>query len=230
MRAGRSPTAQSIWGAVSAVLTFSVRFGYLESNPLIGFPSNFNKISRDRVFSIHEISAIWRSTKFLNPQHLSIVRLLILIPARKTELLGSKWTEISSNWLTIPATRTKNSEPTALYLSEFASKQLPLKRNDTELLFETNGRTPMVLGSKVKNKLKTKLDLPQWQFYDFRRTFSTIMNERIVHHANIEACLNHRDVIRRGVAGIYNRFEYKDRKQFVLQKWSDIVEEAVGKD
>ncbi|RCL77724.1 MAG: DUF4102 domain-containing protein [SAR116 cluster bacterium] len=230
MQSGRNPTAQSIWGAVSAVLTFSVRFGYLEGNPLIGSPPNFNKRSRDRVLSIQEISDIWRSTKLLNPQHLSIVRLLILIPARKTELLGSQWAEISNNWLTIPAKRTKNSDPTSLYLSEFSSKQLPLKRNDTELLFTTNGRTPMVLGSKVKNKLKTELDLPQWQFHDFRRTFSTIMNELIVDHAAIEACLNHRDVTRRGVAGIYNRSEYKERKQFVLQKWSDIVEEAVGRD
>jgi hypothetical protein len=56
------------------------------------------------------------------------------------------------------------------------------------------------------------------------------MNELIVDHAAIEACLNHRDVTRRGVAGIYNRSEYKERKQFVLQKWSDIVEEAVGRD
>ena len=45
-------------------------------------------------------------------------------------------------------------------------------------------------------------------------------------HFVIEACLNHRDGTRQGVAGVYNRAQYRAQKQTVLQAWSDLVEAA----
>lgn len=36
------------------------------------------------------------------------------------------------------------------------------------------------------------------------------------------------NVIRQGVAGVYNRARYRAQKQTVLQAWSDLVEAAVG--
>ncbi len=48
-------------------------------------------------------------------------------------------------------------------------------------------------------------------------------------HFVIEACLNHRDGTRKGVAGVYNRAQYRAQKQAVLQAWSDLVEAAVGR-
>ena len=48
-------------------------------------------------------------------------------------------------------------------------------------------------------------------------------------HFVIEACLNHRDGTRQGVAGVYNRAQYRAQKQTVMQAWSDLVETAVGR-
>ena len=60
------------------------------------------------------------------------------------------------------------------------------------------------------------------------------MHEAVIERMNdqhfvIEACLNHGDGTRQGVAGVYNRAQYRAQKQTVMQAWSDLVETAVGR-
>ena len=228
MRDGKDPTAQMVWEAVSNVLTWAVKFGHRDENPLIRLKPDFKKVARDRVLSLEEVTAVWKAAHSLSEVHRAAVRLLILLPFRKTEFLSCRWTELESYWLSIPPERTKNSDATSLFLSTFTAAQLPARRNDSDLIFTTDGKVATRLGSKIQRKLREGADIPQWQFHDFRRTFSTHMNERGHPFHIIEACLNHRDPTRRGVAGVYNRAEYRVAKQTVLQAWSDLVEEAVS--
>ena len=67
--------------------------------------------------------------------------------------------EFADNWLLVLSERTKNADSTPLFFSDYAMEQLPNRRNDTDIIFSTNGKTPMVLGSKVKNKLEAELNL-----------------------------------------------------------------------
>jgi len=152
----------------------------------------------------------------------------MLVPFRKTELLGCHWHELEEGWLSIPATRAKTKEPMKLFISNFAAAQLPSRRNDSELIFTTNGSVPTRLGSKIKAKLDAGSGVSNWVMHDFRRAFSTHMHEVSDQHHIIEACLNHKDGTKIGVAGVYNRAEYRSQKQAILQQWSDIVEAAVG--
>jgi len=39
----------------------------------------------------------------------------------------------------------------------------------------------------------------------------------------VEAVLNHRSGTRRGVAGVYNRFDYADEKRAALEAWGRFV-------
>ncbi len=228
MRDGKDPTAQMAWEAVSNVLTWAVKFGHRDDNPLIRLKPDFKKVARNRVLLLEEVTAIWKAAEALSEAHRAAVRLLILLPFRKTEFLSCRWTELDSEWLSIPPERTKNSDATSLFLSPFAATQLPTRRNESHLIFTTDGKVATSLGSKIQMKLRQRADIPQWQFHDFRRTFSTHMNERGHPFHIIEACLNHRDPTRSGVAGVYNRAEYRAAKQTVLQAWSDLVEEAVA--
>ena len=59
-----------------------------------------------------------------------------------------------------------------------------------------------------------------------RRVAIERMNDQ---HFVIEACLNHRDGSRQGVAGVFNRAQYRAQKQAMLQAWSDLAEVAVGR-
>ena len=234
MRDGKDATAQMVWEAVSNVLTWAVKFGHRDDNPLIRLKPDFRKVARDRALSMEEVAAVWKAAEPLSEVHKAAVRLMILLPFRKTEFLSCRWTELDGEWLSIPPERTKNSESTSLFLSSFAAAQLPARRNDSDLIFTTDGKVATRLGSKILTKLREGAGIPQWQFHDFRRTFSTHMHEAVIERMNdqhfvIEACLNHRDGSRQGVAGIYNRAQYRAQKQAMLQAWSDLVEVAVGR-
>ena len=233
MRDGKDATAQMVWEAVSNVLTWAVKFGHRDDNPLIRLKPDFRKVARDRVLSMEEVGAVWKAADALSEVHRAAVRLLIMLPFRKSEFLSCRWTELDGEWLSIPPERTKNSDATSLFLSSFAAAQLPARRNDSDLIFTTDGKVATRLGSKIQTKLRESAGIPQWQFHDFRRTFSTHMHEAVIdgmgdQHFVIEACLNHRDGTRQGVAGVYNRARYRAQKQTVLQAWSDLVEAAVG--
>ena len=234
MRDGKDATAQMVWEAVSNVLTWAVKFGHRDDNPLIRLKPDFRKVARDRALSMEEVAAVWKAAEPLSEVHKAAVRLLILLPFRKTEFLSCRWTELDSEWLSIPPERTKNSDATSLFLSSFAAAQLPARRNDSDLIFTTDGKVATRLGSKILTKLREGAGIPQWQFHDFRRTFSTHMHEAVIERMNdqhfvIEACLNHRDGSRQGVAGVYNRAQYRAQKQAMLQAWSDLAEVAVGR-
>lgn len=57
--------------------------------------------------------------------------------------------------------------------------------------------------------------------HGWRSTFSTIMNERHPDlHAVIEFCLGHKVP---GVAGIYNRAEYLDKRRALMQEYADLL-------
>ena len=228
MQKDMHPTAQLVWEAASNILTWAVRNGHREDNPLIRIKPEFKKVTRDRVLTLHELASIWKASAKLSDAHKAALRVLILVPFRKTELLGCHWHELEDGWLSIPASRAKTSEPIKLFLSDFAATQLPSRRNDSQLIFTTRGTVPTRLGSKIKAKLDAELGFSDWVIHDFRRAFSTHMHEVSVQHHIIEACLNHKDGTKIGVAGVYNRAEYKAQKQSVLQHWSDIVEAAIN--
>jgi len=228
MQKDMHPTAQLVWEAASNILTWAVRNGHREDNPLIRIKPEFKKVTRDRVLTLDELASIWKASATLSDAHKAALRVLILVPFRKTELLGCHWHELEDGWLSIPASRAKTSEPIKLFLSDFAATQLPSRRNDSQLIFTTRGTVPTRLGSKIKAKLDAELGISDWVIHDFRRAFSTHMHEVSVQHHIIEACLNHKDGTKIGVAGVYNRAEYKAQKQSVLQQWSDLVEAAIN--
>ena len=227
MQANRNPTAQMIWEAASNVMTFAVRHGYRDDNPLIRIKPEFKKTTRKRVLSFDELRAIWLATNALSDVHKAAVRLLMLLPLRKTEFLSSKWSEVQNDWINIPPSRTKNNDATSLFLSSFAQSQLPSKLNTSELIFTTDGVVPTRLGSKILNMLRQEVNIPHWQFHDFRRTFSTHMHEVNGRHYIIGSCLNHKDGTKTGVSGVYNRAEYREQKRQALQQWSDIVQALI---
>ena len=228
MQDGKHPTAEMVWVSISNVLSWAVRFGYLDTNPLTGVKPKFKLNARRRFLSMAELTSLWRAAECLSAAQRSAFRMLILLPLRKQELLLSGWQNVDSHWLFVPGERTKNHEESALFISDFAFSVLRAPANETGLLFTANNRTPLTLGTKISVKITEESGVSDWVYHDFRRTFSTHMNERGHPFHIIEACLNHRDPTRRGVAGFYNRAEYRAAKQTVLQAWSDLVEEAVS--
>jgi integrase len=226
---GHQGTASGVWKAVSAFLTWCVKVGLLEINPVLGATPEFAVKKRQRFLSMDEIRRVWLAAKTVNPVRCSAIRMLLLLPYRKTEFTLSRWREYDGDYLHIPVERTKSKIPISLYFSGFVKTCLPARRNDTDLMFSTNGKVATRLDDKLLKRITEEAGVEPFGWHDFRRTFSTHLNEMPnADFTAIEACLNHTVTAQRGVAGVYNRAEYKAQKQSVLQQWSDIVEAAIN--
>ena len=228
-KSGREGTASDVWKAVSAFLTWCVRQGYIQVNPVLGATPEFKVNSKDRVLSLPELVAIWHAVESLSPVRCSAVRILSLMPFRKSEFTACRWEELSNECLTIPAERSKNRRPISLLMTSFTRLQLPNHRNDTDLMFSTNGVVPTRLDDKLLKRVSALSGVDSFSWHDFRRTFSTHLQETDnADFIAIDACLNHTTEAQRGVAGVYNRANYNERMKVVMQQWSDIVEAAIG--
>ena len=185
--------------------------------------------AKDRVLSLDEVAKLWRAADDLSPARRSAVRLLLLLPFRKSEFTACHWQEFDGDFINIPASRAKNGRALSLAVSDFTKQQLPARRNDTGLMFSTDGQTSTRLDDKLLKRLTAASGLSKFGWHDFRRTFSTHLQETPnADYIAIEACLNHVNEAQKGVAGVYNRANYAERMHVVMMQWSAMVEEAVN--
>ena len=73
----------------------------------------------------------------------------------------------------------------------------------------------------------TKTDEP-FILHDLRRTATTHMAEISVAPHVVDSVLNHRDGKIRGVAAVYNRYEYRPQQRAALLKWGKRLRKIVG--
>jgi integrase len=96
------------------------------------------------------------------------------------------------------------------------------KERVDRLMIETANRTLTASADPVA--------IPPFTIHDLRRTAATGMaGLRFPPHV-VEAVLNHRSGTRRGVAGVYNRFNYAEEKRAAIEAWAMFVVETVQVD
>ena len=154
--------------------------------PLSRIVPELQKGARDRVLSLDELGSIGKAVVALSDVHRAALRILILMPFRKTELLSCHWRELEGGWLSIPASRAKTNEPRKLFISDFAAAQLPARRNDSQLIFTTNGRDPTRLGRQIKAKPGSAFGLSEPCVHDMRRAFGNARHAVSAPHHSFE--------------------------------------------
>jgi integrase len=150
----------------------------------------------------------------------------------------------------IPPERSKNRKEhfvplPALLLSIIEALPRIKPSNDDKAkpvyLFTTSGATPVSGFSKAKTLLDAAMleiarkeatkrgEDPQavtiepWTLHDLRRTAASGMARLSVPVHVVEAVLNHRSGSIKGVAAVYNRYDYAEEKRAALTAWSDAV-------
>ena len=111
--------ASNARGALSELFTWALANGLAEANPIIG-TARPRMPPRDRVLSDIELAAIWRAAGDDNFGR--IVKLLMLLAQRRTEVGGICWSELDlkeGTW-TIPSRRSKNGRAHMLPLPPLA--------------------------------------------------------------------------------------------------------------
>jgi integrase len=197
--------------------------GLVSANPVLATHKPAAAGSRDRALALEELGAVWRACD--DDHYGRIVRLLILLGARRQEVGSIRWTEldlVKGTWL-LPKERSKNGHELLLTLPSAALKIIGSQQSDCDYLFGVNGFVRWSAGkSELDRRLSGQLKGP-FRLHDLRRSFSTRMNDLGVQPHVIEAALNNYGGARSGSAGVYNKSTYSNDVRAALALWAEHV-------
>ena len=225
------PTAANrVRASLSALFTWAMREGLVESNPVANTNKAVEGGSRTRVLTKDELGAIWRALP--GDDFGDIVKLLALTGQRRDEIGCLHWGEVDLDaaLISLPPERTKNRRAHDIPLSPPALAILKNRpRDDREYVF--GRRDSGYQGwSGSKELLDQRVSIVDWRLHDLRRTMSTVMHDELgVAPHIVEAILNHVTGVpaigapghRVGVSGVYNRASYAREKAAALALWAD---------
>ncbi|ULB08439.1 integrase arm-type DNA-binding domain-containing protein [Cereibacter azotoformans] len=210
----------------------------IEVNPLDGVKPPAPEKPRDRVLTNEEIRLLWKVSGKMGYPFGDIYRLLLLTGQRLREVAELPWREIDGATWTLPGPRSKNGDEHVIPLSPEAREIIEAAPKVGRFVFSTTGLTPVSGFTRAKERLDglmadaanedlpagaEPVTVPPFTIHDLRRTAATGMaGLRFPPHV-VEAVLNHRSGTRRGVAGVYNRFDYADEKRQALETWARCV-------
>jgi integrase len=222
-------TAAAARRAVSAFFGWAIAEGLMGErpvNPVIGTRRPADPKPRDRVLTSSELAAIWNATD--SDEYDRILRLLMLLGSRASEIGGLRWSELdldAGTWI-LPGGRSKNHRAHTVTLPAPALEILQTipRRPGRDHLFGTRV-DGFVCWPGKKRVLDRRLGdrVAAWVVHDIRRTVATGMAEIGVAPHIVEAVLNHHGGHRAGVAGVYNRARYDKEVTAALARWAEYV-------
>jgi integrase len=223
-----SVTAKQARAALSSMYKWAMGEGLMGKspfNPVVGTNSPAGPQAGTRVLSDSELSRIWNTCG--DDDYGRIIKLLILLGSRRSEIGGIAWSELdfdAGTWL-LPAARSKNKHPLLVPLPPAALaiiKAVP--RTSRDQLFGARTRAGFTGWERGKHALDARAGVEaKWRVHDLRRTVATRMGDLGVLPHVIEAALNHRGGAKRGVAGLYNRSIHEAHVRNALLMWSEHV-------
>ena len=196
------------------------------------------EVKRDRVLSEQELYYLLQALNAEQSIFGPLVRVLLLTGQRRGEVAGMLWSELrdlsteNAVW-EIPGHRTKNKHSHLVPLQPKVRSLLLSLPRISDLVFTTNGDTPVSGFGKAKARLDDRTNamrasdelepLPDWTLHDLRRTMVTVMNEKLgVAPHIVEAVVNHMSgLAKAGVAGVYNRALYFEDRRRALSLWQN---------
>jgi len=217
---------------LTALFNWAAGKDQVESNPTAGVRRRVKEEERDRVLDDDEIVRFWGACEELGAPWGTIFQILLLTGQRRSEVGGMKWSELNlekHEWV-IPASRAKNRKVHVVHLSDMVVEiieQLP-RVVGCEWVFSMDLRGPVVWGGKPKARLDALMgNPPEWILHDLRRTATTGMARLGIAPHVVDKILNHTAGTIRGVARVYNRFEYLEERRAALEAWGRFVENLV---
>ena len=227
-------TGRYVYAVLRRLFRTAVSRGDLLASPMQDMEPPASVASRDRVLTENELSSLWEASRSLSLPFATAVRLLILTGQRRSEVIGMDFAELdvaNATW-TIPARRSKNNLANVVPLSSPALAELMMMgagKRVAGLIFTTTGTTPISGVSKMKAGIdKLMGEPPPWRLHDIRRTVATGLQRLGVRFEVTEAVLNHVSGAKSGVAGVYQRHDWKDEKRAALAAWGRHVEGLVS--
>lgn len=210
----------------------------ISKSPLDGIRKPNAMISRDRVLTEAEIKIFWKACDKIGFPYGPLFQALLLTGARRGEIAGLKldYIDRANMRITLPGTVTKNSKELEITITP-----------QLEAILDHASKKDFIFGnpsgwSKAKIKLDDEMHklaigameiesekgkIPDWRIHDLRRTAASGMASLGVSLPVIERCLNHISGSFGGIAGVYQRHEFRDEMAAAWATWADHLAKIV---
>jgi integrase len=243
---------RTVYAYASIFFGWALQRGYVAESPLLSVEKPKAPKSRDHVLSDNELALVWQATEKLRAPLGAFYRVLMLTGQRREEVAGMTWAELdraSATWI-IPADKAKNGVAHIVPLAPAVVEELDGVALAVRVKAKEDSpdgkRWPKVgpvmsikgtIALSCFSQAKTALDIAvakgaeaikPWRVHDLRRTLATGLQRLGVRFEVTEAVLNHVSGARAGVAGIYQRHDWKDEKRAALSAWASHIERLIS--
>jgi integrase len=225
-RVGGRSEQTNLLKAVRRLLRWAIERDLIDRDPTLGVRKPLTRqADRERVLNDDEIVRFWRACDSIGYPYGPLFQLLLVTGQRRCEVGDLPWVELDLKkrvWH-LPKERAKNSKAHDIHLSGEAlaiidtlPRIAPLA-GKPDWLFTLSGERPVGNFSRAKAQLDALMSIDdRWTLHDLRRTATTIMARLKVPPHVADKVLNHKKGTIGGVAGIYNRFQYRDEREEAL--------------
>lgn len=239
---GSPVTANRLRAHLNTLFNWAKGRDIVQMNPLDGIRPPAPEKPRDRMLTRDEVTWLWEASGQMGYPFGTLYRVLLLTGQRLREVAEMTWQEIEGDLWTLPASRSKNGDQHVVPLSPEVVATLQAVPRLGRFVFTTTGGNPVSGFTRAKAKLDGLMDavanrqrhagqepiaIAPFTIHDLRRTAATGMAGLSFPPHVVEAVLNHRSGSRRGVAGVYNRFDYANEKKAALEGWARSVMELI---
>ena len=199
-------------------------------SPANGIGKAKTESSRDRVLSASELKSIYQATYRMDYPFGPLFRLLILTGQRLNEVAGCTWEEFdleNQKW-ELPKDRSKNKISHIVHLSAPVLTEMSELKTlaQHDLVFTTTGHSSASGFSRAKKRLDDLSEVKLWRLHDIRRTFATIITEKLEHEpVVVDRILNHVNGSVRGIAAVYQKGQYLNKRKVALDAWAEYVQD-----
>lgn len=235
---GAPTVANDVLRWLRRMFDYGIKRHYVETNPASAFnvaDAGGKEKARDRWLNRDELAAFFKAmetAKGFSKENELTLKLLLLLAVRSSELREAPWSEFNLDkglW-ELPAERTKTGVAIVIPLPDLAVQWLrdlkrlgsgsdwvlPARKAQSRMLpYIHEGTLSTALG-------KVKHGLPRFTVHDLRRTARTHLQALGVSPHVAERCLNHKI---KGVAGIYDRYDYFEERRDALERWARLIAE-----
>ena len=233
---GHSVKANRVYTHVRTFMNWAEAEDLIEYNHLSKVKKPVEEVSRDRFLSDSEIKLFWQATAHDLEPWGHLYRLLLLTGQRLNECARMTESEMMSpdHWH-LGSDRVKNKKQHDVFLPKQAQAivfRYDRIANNKGLIFTTNGSSFLRSFDKPTKRLRARMnelagrELKHFTPHDLRRTCETGLAMLGTPQPIIDRITNH--ITGRGMARVYNLFDYRAEKAAALQKWADHVEGLVS--
>lgn len=195
---------------------------------------------RKRVLSVDEIRVFWSACEAIGYPFGDCFQLLLVTGQRRSEVAAITRSSIDRKAKLWTQVDNKADRTHLLPLSDFALNLFELLPEfaGTDLIFTTNGETPIQGQSKAKRQLDEKIQkliseqgikgvfAEHWQLHDLRRTFTTHLRSIGIGQDVCSSLLNH--AVKGVTAEHYDHYDMLPEKVRAMDAWASFLETIIN--